>query len=198
MPSVMPAALLVSVFPLMFLFLKHLAIHCLCQDYFEVMAILPMSALDPLMLKEFMAILSLLCSSAVVEEEERDHGWVPGLTLSGFYSRGAWTMQYVAACRLLQSSTAVRSYCCCLHLRLRAVARWERPGPGAGANLGSDWPGRAKSRWGVLGRSRIRGRFCGSRDGVGVRKEAEVPVRGNDLWLELRFGQTLWWEWTWA
>lgn len=74
MPSVMPAGLLVSVFLLMFLFLKHLAIHSLCQDYFEATAILSMSPQDPLMLREFMIILSLLCTAGVVEEGERDHG----------------------------------------------------------------------------------------------------------------------------
>lgn len=60
MPSVMPAGLLVSVFLLMFLFLKHLATHSLCQDYFEALAILSMSAQHPLMLREFMVILSFL------------------------------------------------------------------------------------------------------------------------------------------
>ena len=74
MPSVMPEGLLVSVFFLMFLFLKHLAIHSLCQDYFEAIAILSVSAQDPLMLREFMMILSLLCTSRVAEEGERDHG----------------------------------------------------------------------------------------------------------------------------
>ena len=39
-------------------------------------------------------------------------------------------MQCVAACRLLQSSVVVGRYCCCLQLRLWAVARHELPGPG--------------------------------------------------------------------
>lgn len=85
----MPAGLLVSVFLLMFLFLKHLATCSLCQDYFEVLAILSMSAQHLLILGEFMVILSLLCTARVVKEKERDHGWMPGLALSRFYSTGA-------------------------------------------------------------------------------------------------------------
>lgn len=53
MLSVMPVGLLVSVFLLMFLFLKHLAVHAPCQDYFGELAIVSMSAQDPLMLREF-------------------------------------------------------------------------------------------------------------------------------------------------
>lgn len=78
MPFVMPARWLVPVFLLMFLFLKHLAIHSLCQDYFEAMAILSVSAQDPLTLREFMMILSLLCTDRVVEEGEGGQRWMSG------------------------------------------------------------------------------------------------------------------------
>lgn len=87
MPSVTPARLLVSVFLLMFLFLNHLSVHSLCQDHFEAIAILSMSVQDLLMLREFMTILSLSCRGKVVEEGGRDHRWMPGLALGGFYSR---------------------------------------------------------------------------------------------------------------
>lgn len=58
MPSVIPVVLLLSVFLLKFLFLNHLAVYSLCQDYFEVTAILSVSAQDALMPREFMTILS--------------------------------------------------------------------------------------------------------------------------------------------
>jgi len=75
MPSDMPAGLLVSVFLLMFLVLEHLAIHSLCQNYFEATAILSMSSQDPLMVREFVTILSLLCRARAVGEG-RKRSWV--------------------------------------------------------------------------------------------------------------------------
>lgn len=73
MPSATPARLLVSVFLLMFLILNHLSVHSLCQDYFEVIAILSMSVQNLLLLRGFMTILSLPCRNKVIEEGGRDH-----------------------------------------------------------------------------------------------------------------------------
>lgn len=70
----MPVGLLVSVFLLMFLFLKHLAVHTPCQDYFEELAIVSMSARDPLMLREFMTVISLLYTARGMERGERAGG----------------------------------------------------------------------------------------------------------------------------